>query len=245
MPDLTFKTKITKHTDQGVEIRGEKLTDLIKDSTFTQSIFLILQSRKPNDNELAMLDAILVSGLDHGPGPASGFVPRVVVSTGNTVNAALAAGVLAIGDYHGGAIEGAMQALMLHKTIAPADLVKQSLESSKRLAGFGHKLYKDADPRTTVLEQKMKDLGLSTDHFTFARAIESELEKQKGKKLVLNIDGAIAAILLDLGFTNPKIGKAIFALSRFPGMIAHTLEELENEDPVRRIPEDQIEHVVA
>lgn len=243
MPDLTFKTNITKHTDQGVEIRGEKLTDLIKDTTFTESIFLILQSRKPNEKELAMLDAILVSGLDHGPGPASGFVPRVVASTGNSVNAALAAGVLAIGDYHGGAIEGAMHSLMLHKTMDPADLVKKTLDDGSRLAGFGHKLYKDADPRTTVLEQIAKDLGLSTDHLVFARALESELESQKGKKLVLNIDGAIAAILLDLGFTNPKVGKAIFALSRFPGMIAHTLEELENEDPVRRIPEDQIKHV--
>lgn len=243
MPDLKFKTSITKHVDGVAVIRGHKLTDLIAGKSFTQTIFLILSGQEPSKQQAGMLDAILVSGLDHGPGPASGFVPRVVASTGNSVNAALAAGTLTIGDYHGGAIEGAMETLLLMGTLSATDLVKQTLAKGERLAGFGHKQYKDEDPRTTALEKKASDLGLDTPHLSFAREVESELEKQKGKKLPLNIDGSIAALLIDLGFTDSKIGKGIFAISRTPGMLAHILEELDLADPVRRIPEDQIEHI--
>lgn len=237
MPDLTFKTSITN--PQTGEVRGVKLEKLISHYSFTQAIFLILRGRLPNEPELQLFEAMLVSGIDHGPGPASAFVARSVSSTGNPPNAALAAGILAIGDYHGGAIEKAMQTFS-QTDQDPHQLVKQALANHQILFGFGHKKYKDHDPRTLALEQKAKDLKLETPHFIFARALEQELETQKGKRLVLNIDGTLAALLLDLGFTNPKIGKLFFALSRTPGLIAHILEEIETEKPVRRLPDSQV-----
>jgi len=240
MPDLTFKTSITN--PQTGEVRGVQLEKLISNYTFTQAIFLILRRRLPNEQELQLFDAMLVAGIDHGPGPASAFVARSVASTGNPTNSALAAGILAIGDYHGGAIEKAMQTFS-DLDQDPAILVSQALANHQILFGFGHKKYKQADPRTTALEQKANALNFEIPHFNFARAVESELERQKGKKLILNIDGALAALLLDLGFTNHKIGKLFFALSRTPGLIAHILEELENEKPVRRIPKEDIKFI--
>ncbi len=237
MPDLTFKTSITN--PQTGEVRGVKLEKLISHYTFTQAIFLLLRGRLPNEQELQLFNAMLVAGIDHGPGPASAFVARSVVSTGNPPNAALAAGILAIGDYHGGAIEKAMQTLS-NLDQDPVNLVSQAIANHQTIFGFGHKKYKKEDPRAIALEQKATSLNLEISHFNFARAIETELEKQKGQKLVLNIDGALAALLLDLGFANPKIGKLFFALSRTPGLIAHILEELENEKPVRRLPENKI-----
>ena len=237
MPDLTFTTSITN--PKTGEVRGVKLEKLISNYTFTQAIFLLLHGRLPNESELQLFNAMLVAGIDHGPGPASAFVARSVVSTGNPPNSALAAGILAIGDYHGGAIEKAMQTFA-QLDQDPATLVSQTIANKQILFGFGHKKYKKEDPRTTALEQKAQSLNLEIPHLNFARAIEQELEHQKGKKLVLNIDGTLAALLLDLGFTNSKLGKLFFALSRAPGLIAHILEELENEKPVRRLPDSQI-----
>ena len=71
--------------------------------------------------------------------------------------------------------------------------------------------------------------------------IESVLEKEKGKKLCLNIDGLIAAILLEMGFS-PQAGRGIFIASRTSGLIAQAIEEAEEEKPVRRIDEKDISY---
>jgi citryl-CoA lyase len=167
--------------------------------------------------------------------------PVFVQSTGNPLNAAVASGVLALGDYHGGAIEAAMRLLLEleEREIAPDELVEEALKAKRLLPGFGHKLYKKQDPRAKQLVLLCTKLGYDAHHLANAIEIEYAIEEQKGKRLVLNIDGAIAALLLEMGFS-PEMGKGFFIIARTPGLVAHAVEERQREKPVRRIPEEQI-----
>src|SRR5258708_6835605 len=208
---MDWKTKINVHKNGELYVRGRKLTDLVGKISFTEAIFFILKERMPEKLEARMLDAILVATLEHEIGVPSAYVARSVASTGNPVNASIAAGVLSVGDYHGGAIEQAMRFLAKNKT--SEQIVKDTLKDGKRLSGYGHKIYKKEDPRVKTLYRTAKQFKFKCVYFDKAYKIEKELQKETGKILPLNIDGAIAAILLELGF-DWYMGKAFFILGR-------------------------------
>src|SRR5215218_4576889 len=106
--------------------------------------------------------------------------------------------------------------------------------------GFGHRLHTQ-DPRAPRLFQLAMELELEGEHVRMLRAIERALaarEDQFGRLLPANVDGAIAAISADLGFSY-ELGNAIFLISRLPGLIAHAHEERARQAPMRQIdPKD-------
>ena len=133
-----------------------------------------------------------------------------------------------MGGYQGGGIEGAMRLLQEEKK--PEQIVADAEKGGKRLPGYGHKIYKKEDPRVTTLYKTAGNLKFPKKYFDKAYAIEKELQKATGKDLPLNVDGAMAAILLELGF-DASMGKAFFILGRMPGMMAHIEEETKKEKP--------------
>jgi len=228
---MKWTTKISTHKNGSLYLRGKELTKLVGSFSFSQAIFLLWMGKLPKANQIKLLDAMLVSCIEHGVEAPSAYVPRVIMSTGNHINAALAGGLLSIGDFHGGAIEKAAKLLSDHKNAR--EIVRDAIASKKRIAGLGHKIYKNIDPRSEALFKLAKKLELSDKYIKKAQDVAKEFNKQSGKKLVLNIDMAIAACMLELGF-DYRIGKAIFCLGRLPGMIAHAYEEATEEKPYRR-----------
>src|SRR3989338_5083637 len=234
---MKWITKISTHKEGELYVRGKKLTKLIGVWSFSQTAFFLLKGKLPKTNEAKLLDAILVSCIERGVEVPSAYVPRVIISTGNEINVALAGGLLAIGDYHGGAVEKAAKYLQNNKSAE--EIINNALLKKERIAGLGHKIYKDIDPRNEVLFKYAKKLKLSGKFIKKAQDIAKEFEKKSGKKLALNIDMAIAACMSELGFDH-KLGKAIFALGRLPGMIAHAYEEVTEEKPYRRFEESDV-----
>lgn len=230
---MKWNTHISTDKDGERVIRGEALSSLVKDHTFTEAIFLLLAERLPNSHERRVFDAMLVAGCEHGVEVPSAFSARVSASVGNPLHVAVAAGILSTGDFHGGAIEEA--ALFFEKKIPVSDV----LAKGKRFPGFGHKVYKDADPRAELLFEIAKEEGIGIEEIAYARSIETDLEAQSGKHFPINIDGALAALMLGLGLP-PALGKPLFVLSRLPGMIAHAHEEQVNEKPYRRFGADDV-----
>jgi citrate synthase len=90
MQDLTFTTKISGNTEKGAELRGTPLHELINEANFVSTLFLSITGRKPSDAECKLLNAMLVASIDHGIEPASGFVPRVIAASGNSLLTAMA-----------------------------------------------------------------------------------------------------------------------------------------------------------
>lgn len=237
---MKWRTKISVHRKGDFYLRGYKLTDLIETRSFTETIFLVLRGRLPDKKEQLILNAILVAGIEHGIEVPSAFVARTVASTGNSTTAALAAGILSIGEWHGGAVEKAMT--ILRNGTPPQILVHKALSQGEKLPGYGHKIYKKGDPRTAALYHLAKKLKFGKKYLERARIIERELKRQAKRALPLNIDGAIAALLLELGF-EWRLGKAFFALARMPGIMAHVEEELNDENPYRRFGPEDVEYV--
>ncbi|MBI2013799.1 MAG: citryl-CoA lyase [Candidatus Colwellbacteria bacterium] len=232
---MRWKTSISKVKEGEVYVRGKKLLELVGKVSFTEALYLVIKGETPKKEQVHLLDAVLVSAINHGLEAPTGYVPRIAASVGNSVSSALAAGVLMVGDYHGGAVEGAMRKFYSNK---PAEeIVKEVVAKKERMPGYGHKLYKSTDPRA----QKILELIPESKYTKLAVEIQKELKKQTGKDLPLNIDGAMAAALCELGFDSIQ-GKAFFALARLPSMMANIEEELKNEKPYRRLDNEDIEY---
>ncbi len=247
MTDKKWKTKIAGQVGGKLIVRGYELTKLIEEVGFVSAIWLVLRGELPNKKQERMFEAMLVSSVEHGLGPPSTTVARIVASTGNSVNTAVAAGVAAIGEHHGGAGEAAAElfksALGKEKNVnlAAKNAVDEVIKSGKRFSGFGHSIY-DVDPRTQTLLKIAKKEGYYGKYVSLALEVEKELQKRTGKKLPLNIDGVQAALLLELGFS-PKFAKGVFIIGRIPSLVAHVFEEQTEEKPYRRLSEEEIDYI--
>jgi len=237
--DKKWKTAISGIIDGEAHIHGYKVTELIDKIGFTDAIWLELKGELPTEKERAMLDGILISTIDNGLGPPSVTNARNSASAGNPMQASVAAGVLGVGDSHGGAIEEC--ARLLQMGLTAEKLVEKVISSGDRIAGFGHKIYKDADPRATQIFEKAKKLGFYGEHCELTVAVEKVLEEKKGKKIPINVDGAIAAVVSDMGF-DYRLGKGFFLIGRVVGLVAHIFEEMVREKPYRRIADEEIEY---
>jgi len=246
MEDLHWKTGITKVEPNKICLRGYRVDKLMGKISFSQAIYLALKGEFPSPEVGKLIDAIFVSSVDHGAGPPSVLTARTAASTGAALNSAIAAGVLAISHYHGGAIEEGMRLFIQiakkaeDKGISEAESVnevmKELKEKGKRVSGFGHRIHTQ-DPRTEKLFALAEDLKIAGKFVQIARAIENYF-KDAGKPLPINVDGAIAALLCELGIP-PEIGNAFFIIARVPGLVAHIQEERTRMKPMRKIhPED-------
>ncbi len=247
MSNLRWKTSITKIEPNKVSIRGYPVDKLMGQVSFAQVIYLVLTGEMPSAEVGILVDAIFVSSVDHGASPPSVLAARTVASTGAEMNAAIASGVLAISKYHGGAIQEAMNFFLdiarrmeegrKSEADAVTDVLNEMRERGKRASGFGHRIHSE-DPRTKKLFSLAKDLKLAGKHIQIALAVEKSLKEMLGKSLPLNVDGAIAAVLCDLGIPS-EIGNAFFIIARIPGLVAHIHEETTRMRPMRKIhPQD-------
>ena len=235
-----WRTAIAHSDETGIWIRGYDVTALMQRS-FTDTVFLLHRGRLPSAGERQLLDGVLVGVSDHGAGAPSCATARLAAS-GNrqSFSAAIAAGILAIGDDHGGAGEGCM--ILIKEGVAEARrdgitiddaarrAVDRAVEARRRLPGLGHRVH-TTDPRVKVLFDLANQHGVAGDGVRFVTALE-RIAAERIKKLPLNIDGALAAILHDLGF-DPPAGKLIFIVGRVAGITAEVAEEHARERPMR------------
>ncbi|MBI2147446.1 citryl-CoA lyase [Candidatus Woesearchaeota archaeon] len=232
-----WTTSIAFSSPEKTIVRGYKLEELIDKLSFHEMIFLVLTGRLPSKGEAAVVNAIFVSCAEHGISPPSITSARIIASGGSPFQAAVAGGVLALGEHHGGAIEAAAKIFQERSREDPAAVVNEMVGKKQRFPGYGHKIYA-TDPRTIKLLDIAQQHGIAGTHVSFAIAVEKELERAKGQKLCLNVDGAIAALLGDMGI-GWRLGKAFFIIPRTVGICAHVYEELAKEKPFRRLDAEE------
>lgn len=236
-------TRISHVTREREMVRGRELAGLIGDRGFAETAWFVLRGSFPTPERLKLFEAALVAAVDHGAAPASSIATRVVASAGNDVRVALAAGLLAQGDLHGGAIEGAARFLAAHAATGedPVALLAAEKAAGRKIPGYGHRILA-TDRRSVALLGLARSLGLHGPHCELAARLEKVLEGTASKPVPLNIDGAMAAVLLDLGFS-PDHLRGLFALARLPGLLAQAVEETATGGGPRRLAEDEIEYV--
>jgi succinyl-CoA synthetase alpha subunit len=238
---------ITRIQPNKVAVRGYDIAELMGHVSFGAAVYLILTGELASPAVARLMDAILVSSIDHGATPPSALSARNVASTGATLSASVAAGIMSINRHHGGAIEDCARQLKAIADRAARDSIslqeaatrtlRTMSEAGERMSGFGHRVH-TKDPRTTRLFELAREAGVDGVHMQAARAVEKAFADAK-KSLPINVDGAIGAILADLGM-NPAAFNGIFMIARAPGLIAHVIEEQTRERPMRRI--DPVNH---
>jgi len=232
------KTNITNIGPGQIRVKGYDIAELMGRKSFADVVYLILKGELPSESEGKMMDAILTSSVDHGVSPPSSLAARTVMSGGNPLNAAVAGGILTVGDTHGGAIEQCARILQGWATQGDdfteiaAKLLTNMKAQKIRMPGFGHRLHK-TDPRTVRLFEMADKLKFAGIHQKLAKAIEKKFA-DSGKSLPINVDGAIAAVISDMGF-DWRLGKGFFIISRTVGLVAQAHEERTREKPMRKI----------
>jgi citrate synthase len=228
-----WTTAISKVQPNEILVRGYPIEQLTRQCSFGDTLFLLLTGDLPRRGEGRLIEAILVAVCDHSLAAPSVDAVRFVASTGVPIQTAVAAGVSAIGDVHGGAIEPCAELLSsaVAEGLSAEALFDRLKQTGRRWPGFGHPVHQ-CDPRTTVLKAIASDLGLSEAHTALALGLEQFASKRLSKPLPLNVDGIIAALICDVGI-NPKLGKAFFIIGRAAGFAAHAHEQMTSEKPFK------------
>ncbi len=241
MADNGWASAITSVVPNEIRVRGYRLDELMGSVSYGEAAYLVLRGELPGAAVGRLVEAMLVASIDHGVTPPSTLSVRNAASTGAPLNAAIAAGALAVNRHHGGAVEDCMRLLARGASrvragedpaSAAAAIAAEEKAAGRRLPGFGHRIHTD-DPRSHRLLALAGEAGAAGPHVAVAEAIVARLAAS-GKPLPLNVDGAIAAVLADLGFA-PELANGFFILARTAGWMAHVAEELAREKPMRRI----------
>ena len=218
--------------------------------SFADAVYLLLMGELPTPAIGRMLNAMLVSSLDHGVTPPSTLAARNVATSGAPLKDCVAAGILAFGPHHGGDIESCMRFLDQ----------RADAGARRRVAAGGGRAARRRVPRDSGRRRPASATGFtrairgrrgcsrwrssssskaSTSSCCARSSARSTAREERVRApLPVNVDGAIAAICADLGFAY-ELGNAIFLISRLPGLIAHAHEERTRQQPMRQIdPKD-------
>ena len=219
-----WETEISSSGEDAV-IRGKPLEEVME-MDFADAIWVLLKGEKPSEEESEIFNTILSSSIDHGVGNPSTVSSRTIQSGGNDMNTSVAGGILSLGDSHGGAIEEGMEILQSEKKAQ--EIVEKYLQEGKKIPGLGHKVYDDVDPRAEKMLDKAEKLDISGAYVEKMKEIQEVFAEEK-IRLVMNVDGGIAAVMSDLGW-EPELGKGFFIIARTPGLVAHVREEMYEPD---------------
>jgi citrate synthase len=245
-PRGRWATGITAIEPNKILVRGYALDDLMGRVSFGDAIYLVLTGDLPTPSIGRLVEAMLVSFIDHGATPPSTMAARNAATTGASLRGAVAAGVLGFGRHHGGDALACRQ--LLDEGLALARQGQTMADAAAAMVdklvaadeipppGFGHR-YHTIDPRATRLMQIAHELEVDQQNTQFIRALELALSRHAtlaGRPLPINVDGAIAAVCGDIGLP-PEAADALLVISRVPGLAAHALEEQRRERPMRAI----------
>jgi citrate synthase len=231
-----WATSICRMEPGIVELRGIPVQNLIGTTSLAATIWLLTRGALPDPGEAALLEAALVASVDHGPQAPSIAIARMAVTCGIDLNNAIASGVNALGDVHGGAGEQCVELLNkiidreaggLTATDAAAAVIGEYRAKSRYIPGFGHRFHPvdpRRDPLLALVDQAVADGVVAGLHARAARAVERALNTDQTKPVPMNIDGATAVIYAELGFP-PPLARGLFVLSRSVGILAHAWEE--------------------
>lgn len=241
-----WSTNIIRMEPGAIDIRGVPIQDLIGSTSFVAMIWLMVRGTRPTAAESALLEAALVASVDHGPQAPSVAIARMTVTCGVGLNNAIASGVNALGDVHGGAGQQCVELLseIVSRAESGEDIAAAACdviaEHDGYVPGFGHRFHPHdprRDPLLDLVNAAAAEGVVAGDYLRAAREVERVLNENRSKSIPMNIDGATAVIYAELGFP-PELARGLFVLSRSVGLLAHAWEEttghLRNKGPIPR-----------
>jgi citrate synthase len=237
-----YPTSIGTSDATSITLLGHDLAgELMGQVSFGELAFWLVALRRPSPGELRVFEAVLVALADHGFTPSAIAARLTLTGAPESVQGALAAGLLGGGSRYLGVTEDCGRflagALATHGADLPADdaewdalavaAVRARREAGLLIPGLGHPVHKNGDPRTPVLLRIAAEEGLKGPHLTLFEAIGRTHPEVIGRRLPLNGAGACGAALADLGF-DPDMLRGFALLARAAGLLGHLAEEMRN-----------------
>jgi citrate synthase len=231
-------TALCRYTNDAVFVRGVNLVEeLIGKVSFTEMIVFHLIGRRPTQAEVNVLDAVLVTLMEHGLTPSAIATRMIALSSPEAMQAAVAAGILGVGSQFIGTIEDSA-ALLGELVEAPEGVraraetvVRRHFAERRHLPGFGHHLHRPDDPRSPKLIAVARENGIAGRHVEALLVLAEVVDAVAGRHITINATGAVGAVLADLGIPRDVV-RGIAVISRAAGLVGHIREE--REDPAAR-----------
>ena len=232
-PQSHHSSEISAANEDTILVRGRNLvSELVGQVSFTDHFWLLLTGTLPSGAQRRMLDATLVAIAEHGLVPSVVASRMTLAAAPDALQGAVAAGILGCGSVVLGSAEAAGRFFVRIAERAGGGAIEPAAAAAVRdlraqgraIPGYGHPLHKGADPRALRLLEIATELGITGRHVAIARHVELLLPEVIGKRLSLNVSGAIPAVLLDAGYPVLAL-KGVPILARAASLIAHLLEE--------------------
>jgi len=231
---LEFSTAIGAANTHQVTVRGHDLVeDLIGELTYTETALLAITGRRPTPGETRVVDAVLVSLMDHGMQPSALAARMTYHVAPEAVQAAVAAGLLGAGSLLLGSVEQAGEVLSrIRDAVAGGAAPEQAVDdeihalraAGRRIPGLGHALHSSGDPRAAKLLAVARREQVAQHEISLLEHLVARARAVTGRDLPLNVSGAAAALLLGVGLPW-RLHRGFALISRCAGLVAHVGEE--------------------
>jgi len=230
------KTAIETADATSITVRGKDLcNDVMGHSSIAEFFFFHLTGREPSADQAFFMDVLVVALAEHGLTPSVQAARMTLAAAPEALQGAVAAGLLGVGSVILGSadvcgdmlddavtrIEGGARAEEAARAIAG-----EYKAAGKFIPGFGHPIHHPVDPRAVRILELADERGVSGRHVAALRAFPDAVAKVWGKPLPMNLQGPMAAVLLDLDYPKAAI-RGIPILARTVGLIGHLNEETE------------------
>ena len=230
-----LRSGMSHSTPEKVVVRGFDLTsDLMGKINLGDMAYLELVGKLPTDGESVVFNAMLVSLVEHGITPNTIAARLTYLGAPEALQGAVAAGLLGLGSVFVGTIEGAARMLQealpdgarLTEPEVTAHWIVSDYRSRKQaIPGLGHPVHKPVDPRATRLFALAEEHGMHGPYVELMQLIALEAERQTGRRLPLNVTGAIGALAGELEIPW-QVCRGLGLMARSIGLVAHLLEEI-------------------
>jgi citrate synthase len=248
-------TDIAWSTADAIGVHGYDLTrDLIGKIDLGGMAFLSIMGRMPTANESTMINALLVTLVEHGMTPSAIAARMTYTGAPESMQAAMAAGLLGLGSVFVGTTE--TSARMLTDAMATRkpgqtlealadEVVERMARDKQQIPGVGHPIHKPIDPRTPRLFALARENGFHGDFVELLQLIARAGERRLKRELPINATGAIGAICCEMGIPWQAC-RGIAVMARAVGLVGHILEE--SRQPMgrelwRRIDDEAVAHM--
>ncbi|HSW85604.1 MAG TPA: citrate/2-methylcitrate synthase [Candidatus Saccharimonadales bacterium] len=253
-------SRISGDVNGDVHVLGKDLLTVVEGNSLAGlDISLLLGHQVTSKKTIDFIDYIFRLLADHGPYVAGAVNTIVAARAGKDLASSLSAGLLTIGPRFGGAVNSAAGAWLggVQSGAGAKEFVASFTAEGGIIPGIGHKKYRIdmPDPRVKILLDKFAQNQNGDRYLKFAQSVEAVTTGKKGN-LILNVDGAIAAIMLDLleselGYSPEQLHElvdieffnALFILSRSTGLMAHYLDQRRNDEGLLRLSEEEITYI--
>jgi len=254
-PRKKLRSDLGWSTPDRIVVRGHDLAEeLIGKVSLGDVAFLELKGRLPTKQESIVFNALAVTLVEHGMTPSAIAARLTYLGAPESVQGAVAAGLLGMGDRFGGPVEGAARLLQEALSDVPpgtdlrpvaVQIVAQHREQKKQIGGLGHPVHKDVDPRTPKLFALAAENGFSGRYIELMKLVGEQASSVYGRHLPVNATGAIGAIASELELPW-RVCRGLAVMARAIGLVAHIQEEIEQPLAAEiwaRIEEESSSHI--